>query len=103
MSNVATMDASAAISADRTPTDWSSREMQARVRRRYLSERIFRLIGLSAVSLSILFLAFLLFNMMSNGLSGFQQTEVAVPVTLDENALMQIGRASCRERVCQYV
>ncbi len=62
--------------------------MQARVRRRYRSERIFRSVGFTAVSLSVLFLAFLLFNMMVNGISGFRQNEVAVPVTLDRGALM---------------
>ena len=90
MSNVATMDAPAenTLFAERTPTDWSSTVMRARVRKRYRSERIFRGIGFMAVSLSVLFLAFLLYDMMSKGLSGFQQTEIAVPVTLDGNALM---------------
>ena len=89
MSNVATMNMPA-ISAEveRKPTDWSGPAMQARVRRRYRSEKIFRFIGFLAVSLSVAFLAFLLFNMLSNGLSGFRQTEVSVPVTLDAETLM---------------
>jgi phosphate transport system permease protein len=88
MNNVATMNAPATAAAERAPTDWSSAAMKARVRRRYMSEKIFRLLGFLSVSLSVLFLAFLLVNMMSKGLSGFRQTEVAVPVTLDSDSLM---------------
>lgn len=89
MSKVASLNApSDMVAADRKPTHWSSSAMQARVRRRYRSERIFRLTGFLAVSLSVLFLAFLLFDMLSKGASGFQQAEIAVPVTLDSGELM---------------
>src|SRR3546814_4735593 len=76
------------VAADRKPTDWSSEAMRSRVRRRYRSERIFRTTGFLAVSLSVLFLAFLLSDMLSKGASGFQQAEIAVPVTLDSGELM---------------
>src|SRR3546814_14804020 len=56
--------------------------------RSYRSERIFRTTGFLAVSLSVLFLAFLLSDMLSKGASGFQQAEIAVPVTLDSGELM---------------
>ncbi len=49
---------------------WADGPMQARVRRRYAAERRFRLLGLAAVSLSALFLAFLLVTMVSRGLGG---------------------------------
>ncbi|MBL8651383.1 MAG: phosphate ABC transporter permease PstA [Sphingopyxis sp.] len=54
--------------------------MQARIARRYGAERRFRLFGLGAVLLSGLFLAFLLFTMIGNGLRGFTYTNVEVPV-----------------------
>lgn len=67
--------------SDRTsPTDWKGGAMQGRIARRYAAERRFRLLGLGAVLLSGLFLAFLLFTMVGNGLRGFTYTNVEVPV-----------------------
>ncbi len=64
----------------RTPTDWKTDAMQRRIRRRYASERRFRLLGFGAVALSGLVLAFLLVTMMANGVRGFTQTRIALPV-----------------------
>lgn len=64
----------------RTPTDWASDTMQKRIRRRYASEKRFKLLGLAAVVLSASFLAFLLFTMMGNGFKGFTRSEIAVPI-----------------------
>ena len=52
--------------------------MQKRIARRYAAERRFKAMGFVAVALSTLFLAFLLFTMMGQGLRGFQRTEIAV-------------------------
>ena len=61
-----------------TPTDWNGDVMQKRIARRYAAERRFKAMGFFSVALSTLFLAFLLFTMLSQGLRGFQRTEVAV-------------------------
>ena len=66
----------------RLPTDWKTGAMHARIRRRYRSERLFRLLGLSAVLLSAGFLVFLLFTMISGGARGFTRTEIAIPFNL---------------------
>jgi len=71
------------VTQRRAPTDWRGEKMRGRLRRRYRSERAFRLLGLGAVSLSALFLAFLLWTMVSNGFTGFLQTEVRLPIRLD--------------------
>ena len=68
----------------RTPTDWTSSAKQARIAKRYRGERIFRLFGLGAVLLSVGFLGFLLFTMLSNGARGFTRTEIAVPFDLQK-------------------
>ena len=68
--------------AERAPTDWTTRAMNTRVRRRYAAERRFRLLGLGAVSLSIGFLLFLLVTMAAQGLSGFVETRIALPIDL---------------------
>jgi len=61
-----------------TPTDWNGQIMQKRIAGRYAAERRFKAMGFLAVALSTLFLAFLLFTMMGQGLRGFQRTEIAV-------------------------
>ena len=79
----------------RTPTDWSSDAMQARIRRRYRSERIFRGLGLAALGLAAAFLAFLLITILSQGLSGFQRTEVKISVAFDP-AVLGVDPAAVR-------
>lgn len=61
-----------------TPTDWNGQIMQKRIARRYAAERRFKVMGFLAVALSTVFLAFLLFTMMGQGVRGFQRTEIAV-------------------------
>jgi len=61
-----------------TPTDWNGQIMQKRIARRYAAERRFKVMGFLAVALSTVFLAFLLFTMLGQGLRGFQRTEIAV-------------------------
>lgn len=76
---------SAALMEERKPTDWQGDAMQTRIRRRYASERRFKVMGLGAVMLSAGFLAFLLIVMVGNGLRGFTQTEL--PVEIDFPAM----------------
>src|SRR6476660_5528530 len=63
-----------------TPTRWTDRAMRKRLSRRYLSEHWFRGLGLAAVSISVLFLAFLLYTMAAKGLGGFMHYEAALPI-----------------------
>lgn len=75
--------------ADRTHA--SLFEPDSRTRRRNAAERRFRLYGLSAVSLGILALIFLLYSVLGNGLSAFRQTTMELQVTLDEAVLDKSG------------
>jgi phosphate transport system permease protein len=68
------------MSAGKQPSRWTDVAMARRVRRRYLSEAIFRGAGLASISLSVLFLAFLLWNMASKGLGGFTRYEAQLPI-----------------------
>ena len=72
----------------RQPTHWSGKAMTARVKRRYAAERRFRLLGMTAVGVSALFLAFLLFTMAFKGLGGFTRVEAAVPFDAARSDLM---------------
>ncbi|MDE0879094.1 MAG: phosphate ABC transporter permease PstA [Sphingomonas bacterium] len=66
----------------RRPTDWSTQASRRRTRRRYAAERRFRVMGLAAVWLSVGFLVFLLASMLWQGVSGFTETRVALPIEL---------------------
>ena len=70
------------------PTRWTEPGMRKRVRRRYASERSFRGVGLAAVSLSVLFLAFLLTTMAAKGIGGFTHYEARLPVDFAHSDLM---------------
>jgi len=72
---------------DPTPTDWAGAEMRARIRRRYGAERLFKLIGLTAILISAGFLAFLLVTMVGNGARGFTQSEVRLDVDFPRSSL----------------
>jgi phosphate transport system permease protein len=69
------------------PTRWTDGSMNKRLGRRYASERRFRLLGFAAVSISVLFLAFLLFTMASKGLGGFIRYEAALPIDFSKSNL----------------
>ena len=62
------------------PSRWTDAAMRKRVRQRYLSERWFHAVGLGAVALSVLFLAFLLTTMAAKGFGGFTQYEARVSI-----------------------
>jgi phosphate transport system permease protein len=62
--------------------------MQARVRKRYAAERRFRMAGFLAVGLSVLFLAFLLFNMAWKGIGGFTRFEAAIPLDIPRSDVL---------------
>jgi phosphate transport system permease protein len=49
---------------------WNEPDMTRRIARRHAAERRFKLLGLGAIVLSLLFLAVLLFIMLKNGLGG---------------------------------
>ena len=69
------------------PKRWTEGAIHQRVRRRYAAERRFRLLGFAAISLSVLFLAFLLYSMASRGLTGFVHYEAAVPIDASKTDL----------------
>ena len=69
------------------PTRWTDAAMRKRVRRRYTSERWFHAVGLGAVALSVLFLAFLLTTMAAKGFGGFTQYEARLPINFANSDL----------------
>ncbi len=64
----------------RTTNPTRSSAFEARLKKRYATEKWFRRAGLAAVVFSILVLAFLLVTMTINGIGGFQRAELRVPI-----------------------
>src|SRR5215210_4461944 len=69
------------------PSRWTDGSMHQRVRRRYVAERRFRLLGLAAVGVSVLFLAFLLYTMAAKGLGGFTHFEARLRIDFSRSDL----------------
>src|SRR6476659_9161821 len=82
------------------PSRWTDGSMHRRVRRRYAAERRFRMLGLAAVGVSVLFLAFLLFTMAAKGLGGFTQYEARLPINFTQSDLF-LDPATLREADAQ--
>jgi len=61
-----------------------SEEREARIKRRYRAELRFKIIGLSAILASILFLVFLLYTIVLSGLPAFTYHYVTLPVDVTE-------------------
>ncbi|TDH38171.1 phosphate ABC transporter permease PstA [Pseudohoeflea suaedae] len=76
----------ATISA--TPIDAASpRRRDIGLKKRYAAERRFRFYGQAAIFLGILFLAILLWTVVSKGVGAFQQTMITVPVEFAQSVI----------------
>lgn len=60
---------------------------RSRLRRRHAAERRFKAMGVFAIALSVLVLAFLLVTMTANALEGFRRSELRFPVDLTTGVL----------------
>ncbi len=54
---------------------------------RYAAEKRFKFLGRSAISLSLLFLAYLLFSIISKGLPAFTETQIKLDIHFDQDTL----------------
>ena len=57
------------------------------IKRRYAAERRFRLYGILAIGFGLLFLALLIWSVVSKGYTAFQQTEISIPVEFAEKVI----------------
>ena len=68
--------------------------VEAGVRRRYAKERRFRLFGLLAVLVGLVFLLLLFVNILSHGVSAFRQTELMLPMHVTAELVDPLGDGS---------
>jgi len=75
------------ISMDRLAVATPPARRDIGLARRYRAERRFRLYGLAAISVGIIFLAIMLVSIVGKGYTAFWQTEVTLPVKFDEKVI----------------
>ena len=80
--------------AQRVTSTVADPRFQARLRRRYASERRFRWVGRIALALGGAFLALILGTIVANGYSAWQQTFIALEIHFDPERLDPDGRGT---------
>ncbi len=68
------------------------------IKRRYAAERRFKAYGLIAVLLGLVFLAMLLFLVVSKGYTAFRQTEIQLDITFAKSVIDPNGKAASNSR-----
>jgi phosphate transport system permease protein len=68
--------------------------VNASLKRRYASERRFRLMGASAIVLGLLFVVLLFGNIISKGYTAFAQTHIALDIRFDADVIAPTGDLS---------
>jgi len=81
-------------SADSAPHKRTIDAVNASLKRRYASERRFRLMGVTAVALGLLFVALLFTDIITKGYTAFQQTYIKLPVTFEASLIDPEGSRS---------
>lgn len=69
------------------------------LKRRYRAERRFRAYGVIAVAIGLFFLVVLLWSIIAQGYSAFQQTLINIPVYLDETIIDPHGERATNPKV----
>jgi len=68
---------------DLAPYQRTAKEIQARLKKRYRKEKIFKAVGLGGLISGLLALAVMVVSIFSTGLSGFQDSKIRLDVFLD--------------------
>jgi len=69
------------------------------IKRRYAAERRFRAYGIAAISIGLFFLALLLWTVISNGYTAFQQTTITLPIEFTEKVIDPKGERTSDSKV----
>ncbi|MGE6780971.1 phosphate ABC transporter permease PstA [Ensifer adhaerens] len=69
------------------------------IKRRYAAERRFRAYGIAAISTGLFFLALLLWTVVSNGYTAFQQTTITLPIEFTEKVVDPKGERATDGKV----
>ena len=75
------------VSFDRLPASAAPVRRDIGLKARYRAERRFRIYGLLAISVGLVFLAIMLVSIIGKGYTAFWQTTVTLPITFDESVI----------------
>ncbi len=73
-----------ATASDLSPAASRPARRDIGIRRRYAAERRFKIYGIVAIAIGLLFLLLLLWSVVSKGYTAFWQTEINVPITFSQ-------------------
>ncbi|VAV86909.1 Phosphate transport system permease protein PstA (TC 3.A.1.7.1) [hydrothermal vent metagenome] len=81
-----------------TPYLRTPQEMQARLKRRYRKERMFKAVGLGGLMTGLLALAVMVISILTTGLSGFTESRLHIDVYMDPEIIGTIAGNTEEER-----
>ena len=81
------------------PSRWHTKDAQARLKKRYRKERIFKAIGLGGLLSGLLALAVMVTSILSTGISGFTESRLTIDVYMDPEIIGSIEGYSEEERI----
>ncbi|MCF6196864.1 MAG: DUF3333 domain-containing protein, partial [Emcibacter sp.] len=82
-----------------TPYLRTTQEMQARLKKRYRKERMFKAVGLGGLMTGLLALAVMVISILSTGLSGFTESRLHIDVYMDPEIIGTISGDTEEERL----
>ena len=71
--------------------------VNASLQRRYARERRFRMMGMTAISIGLLFVSFLFINIVGNGYTAFQQSYIELEIYFDQQLLDPSGKRNPKQ------
>ena len=76
-----------ATASDLAPAASRPERRDIGIRRRYAAERRFKIYGIVAIAIGLLFLVLLLWSVISKGYTAFWQTQINVPITFSQKVV----------------
>ena len=71
------------------------KKITSRLKKRYAREKLFRLLGIAAVSSALIMLSILFSSIIGNGYSAFQQTFIQLEINFDAEKIDPEGARDC--------
>jgi phosphate transport system permease protein len=77
--------------------DWNSEKQAARLKKRYIKEKIFKSVAILSLGTAIATLLVVLISIFSTGISGFTETHITLDIHIDENIVGDVDNLSQEE------
>ncbi len=77
--------------------DWNSEKQVARLKKRYIKEKIFKSIAILSLGTALAALLVVLISIFSTGISGFTETRIMMDIRIDENIVGDVDNLTQEE------